>query len=81
MATVPVSVLGLATAVPDHVLEQSAVADLARRIYAKSFTALQLSEQLRDERLEHRCVIRQRRGIDLQSSRRRRSGIHAHDAG
>jgi len=37
MATVPVTVLGLATAVPDHVLEQSAIADYARRIYAKSF--------------------------------------------
>jgi|SRR5579862_448178 len=37
MAAAPVSVLGLATAVPDHVLEQSAVADYARRIYAKSF--------------------------------------------
>ena len=35
--TVPVSVLGLATAVPDHVLEQTAVAQVARRIYAKSF--------------------------------------------
>ncbi len=37
MPTAPVSVLGLATAVPDHVLEQSAVADMARRIYAKTF--------------------------------------------
>jgi alkylresorcinol/alkylpyrone synthase len=37
MAAAPVSVLGLATAVPDYVLEQSAVADYARRIYAKSF--------------------------------------------
>jgi alkylresorcinol/alkylpyrone synthase len=37
MATAPVTVLGLATAVPDHILEQSAVADYARRIYAKSF--------------------------------------------
>jgi len=37
MAAAPVSVLGLATAVPDHVLEQTAVADFARRIFAKSF--------------------------------------------
>lgn len=37
MAAVPVTVLGLATAVPPHVLEQSAVAEFARRIYAESF--------------------------------------------
>jgi hypothetical protein len=36
MALSPVSVLALATAVPPHRLEQSAVADAARRIYAKS---------------------------------------------
>jgi alkylresorcinol/alkylpyrone synthase len=34
----PVTLLGLATAVPPHVLEQSAVADFARRVYAKPFT-------------------------------------------
>jgi alkylresorcinol/alkylpyrone synthase len=34
----PVTLLALATAVPPHVLEQSAVADFARRIYAKPFT-------------------------------------------
>ena len=40
----------------------------------------QLSEQLRHQRLEQRRVIRQRRGIDLQGSVRRRSGIRAHVA-
>jgi alkylresorcinol/alkylpyrone synthase len=34
----PVTLLALATAVPPHVLEQSAVADFARRIYARPFT-------------------------------------------
>lgn len=34
----PVTLLALATAVPPHVLEQSAVADFARRVYAKPFT-------------------------------------------
>ena len=37
MASPPVTLLALATAVPPNKLEQSAVADLARRIYAKSF--------------------------------------------
>jgi len=37
MAAAPVSVLGLATAVPSYVLDQAAVADAARRIYAKAF--------------------------------------------
>ncbi len=37
MAAVPVTLLGLATAVPPHLLEQSAVAAFARRIYAASF--------------------------------------------
>src|ERR1700686_4686961 len=37
MALMPVTLLGLATTVPPHVLEQSAVAAAARRIYASSF--------------------------------------------
>jgi len=37
MSSPPVSLLALETAVPPHQLEQSAVADVARRIYAKSF--------------------------------------------
>jgi alkylresorcinol/alkylpyrone synthase len=37
MASTPVTMLGLATAVPSHRLEQSEVAIVARRIYANSF--------------------------------------------
>ncbi len=37
MNLMPVTVLALATAVPPHQLEQSAVADFARRVYARSF--------------------------------------------
>jgi alkylresorcinol/alkylpyrone synthase len=37
MTSPPVTLLALATAVPPNTLEQSAVADVARRIYAKSF--------------------------------------------
>lgn len=38
MAPLPVTLLALATAVPPYVLEQSAIADFARRIYARPFT-------------------------------------------
>jgi hypothetical protein len=37
MTSTPVTLLALATAVPTHQLEQSAVADFARRAYARSF--------------------------------------------
>jgi alkylresorcinol/alkylpyrone synthase len=37
MAPLPVTLLALETAVPPHVLDQSAVADFARRVYAKPF--------------------------------------------
>jgi alkylresorcinol/alkylpyrone synthase len=37
MASLPVTLLALATAVPPNLLEQSAVADRARHIFAKSF--------------------------------------------
>ena len=37
MAPLPVTLLALATAEPPHVLEQSAVAEFARRVYAKPF--------------------------------------------
>jgi hypothetical protein len=40
MASSPVTLLALATAVPPNLLEQSAVATVARRIYAKSFAPL-----------------------------------------
>ncbi|HEX3951027.1 MAG TPA: type III polyketide synthase [Steroidobacteraceae bacterium] len=59
MATAPVSVLGLATAVPDHVLEQSAVADFARRIYAKSFARYpKLAEVFVNAGIERRYSVR-----------------------
>ncbi len=59
MATAPVSVLGLATAVPDHVLEQSAVADLARRIYAKSLARYpKLADVFINAGIERRYSVR-----------------------
>lgn len=60
MATVPVSVLGLATAVPPHVLEQSAVADFARRIYATSFARYpKLADVFVNAGIERRYSVRQ----------------------
>ena len=59
MAAAPVSVLGLATAVPDHVLEQSAVADYARRIYAKSFARYpKLADVFVNAGIERRYSVR-----------------------
>jgi alkylresorcinol/alkylpyrone synthase len=37
MTSMPVTLLALATAVPPHQLEQSAVAEFARRVYARNF--------------------------------------------
>jgi alkylresorcinol/alkylpyrone synthase len=59
MATVPVTVLGLATSVPDHVLEQTAVADYARRIYAKSFARFpKLADVFSNAGIERRYSVR-----------------------
>jgi alkylresorcinol/alkylpyrone synthase len=59
MAAAPVSVLGLATAVPDYVLEQSAVADYARRIYAKSFARYpKLADVFINAGIERRYSVR-----------------------
>jgi len=59
MPTVPVTVLGLATAVPQYVLEQSAVAEFARRIYAKSFARYpKLADVFANAGIERRYSVR-----------------------
>ena len=59
MTAAPVSVLGLATAVPDHVLVQSDVADFARRIYAKSFARYpKLADVFVNAGIERRYSVR-----------------------
>ena len=59
MATTPVNVLGLATAVPDHVLKQAAVAEFARRIYAKTFARYpKLADVFRNAGIERRYSVR-----------------------
>lgn len=57
--TVPVSVLGLATAVPAHALDQSDVVRFARRIYAKSFARYpKLADVFVNAGIERRYSVR-----------------------
>jgi alkylresorcinol/alkylpyrone synthase len=59
MASTPVTMLGLATAVPPHRLEQSAVADAARRIYASSFARYpKLADVFANTGIERRYSVR-----------------------
>lgn len=55
----PVTLLALATAVPPHTLEQSAVADFARRIYAKPFARYpKLADVFVNAGIERRYSVR-----------------------
>lgn len=55
----PVTLLALATAVPPHVLEQKAVADFARRIYARPFARYpQLADVFVNAGIERRHSVR-----------------------
>jgi alkylresorcinol/alkylpyrone synthase len=59
MTSPPVTLLALATAVPPHQLEQSAVADAARRIYAKSFARYpKLADVFVNAGIERRYSVR-----------------------
>jgi alkylresorcinol/alkylpyrone synthase len=59
MAPSSVSLLALATAVPPHQLEQSAVADFARRIYAKPFARYpKLADVFVNAGIERRYSVR-----------------------
>jgi alkylresorcinol/alkylpyrone synthase len=59
MARSPVNLLALATAVPPHQLEQSVVADFARRIYAKPFARYpKLAEVFINAGIERRYSVR-----------------------
>ena len=59
MASTPVTLLALATAVPRYLLEQSAVADFARRIYAKSFARYpKLADVFVNAGIERRYSVR-----------------------
>ncbi len=59
MAAAPVTVLGLATAVPPHMLEQSAVAGMARRMFATSFARYpKLADVFVNAGIERRYSVR-----------------------
>src|SRR5450759_1717709 len=59
MASPPVTLLALATAVPPNTLEQPAVADFARRIYAKSFARYpKLADVFVNAGIERRYSVR-----------------------
>jgi alkylresorcinol/alkylpyrone synthase len=59
MAPSPVTLLALATAVPPHALEQSSVAELARRIYAKPFARYpKLADVFANAGIERRYSVR-----------------------
>ena len=59
MASPPVTLLALATAVPPHRLEQTEVADFARRIYAKAFARFpKLADVFVNAGIERRYSVR-----------------------
>lgn len=59
MTSTPVTMLGLATAVPPHRLDQPAVADVARRIYAGSFARYpKLADVFVNAGIERRYSVR-----------------------
>ena len=59
MASPPVTLLALATALPPNTLEQPAVADFARRIYAKSFARYpKLADVFVNAGIERRYSVR-----------------------
>jgi alkylresorcinol/alkylpyrone synthase len=67
MALSPVRMLSLATAVPHFVLEQSAIANRARRIYAKAFTRYpKLADVYTNAGIERRYSVRPIEWFDSQ---------------
>ena len=59
LAPSPVTLLALSTAVPPHALEQSSVAELARRIYAKPFARYpKLADVFTNAGIERRYSVR-----------------------
>jgi alkylresorcinol/alkylpyrone synthase len=59
VSSAPVTMLSLATAVPPHVLEQSAVAEVARRAYAKLFARYpKLADVFVNAGIERRYSVR-----------------------
>lgn len=77
----PVSVLGLATAVPPHVLVQSAVAEFARHVYARSFARFpKLADVYRNAGIERRYAVRPLEWFASPRGWRERTHIYLEEA-
>jgi alkylresorcinol/alkylpyrone synthase len=82
MASPPVTLLALATAVPPHQLEQSAVMELARQIYAKSFARYpKLAEVFVNAGIERRYSVRPLRWFEAPHDWSERNDAYLEGAG
>ena len=78
----PVTMLSLATAVPPNVLEQSAVADFARRIYAKPFARYpKLADVFMNAGIERRYSVRPIEWFDAPHDWSERTQAYLNGAG
>ena len=82
MASLPVTLLALATAVPPSLLEQSAVVDIARRIYAKSFARYpKLADVFANAGIERRYSVRPMEWFDAPHDWTERTQVYLDGAG
>lgn len=80
-ASSPVTMLSLATALPPHVLEQSAVADIARRVYAKPFARYpKLADVFINAGIERRYSVRPIEWFDTPHDWPERTKAYLHGA-
>jgi len=82
MASPPVTLLALATAVPPNLLEQSVVATIARRIYAKSFARYpKLADVFVNAGIERRHSVRPMEWFDAPHDWTERTRAYLDGAG
>jgi alkylresorcinol/alkylpyrone synthase len=82
MPSLPVTLLGLATAVPPNLLEQPAVATVARRIYAKSFARYpKLADVFVNAGIERRYSVRPMEWFDVPHDWTERTRAYLDGAG
>jgi alkylresorcinol/alkylpyrone synthase len=82
MASLPVTLLALATAVPPNLLDQPAVATAARRIYAKSFARYpKLADVFANAGIERRYSVRPMEWFDAPHDWTERMQVYLDCAG
>jgi alkylresorcinol/alkylpyrone synthase len=82
MASLPVTLLALATAVPPNLLDQPAVATAARRIYAKSFARYpKLADVFANAGIERRYSVRPMEWFDAPHDWTERMQVYLDGAG